>query len=295
MTGSPPPTAYYGSRKKADAPDYVYLVPTYIREIFGAWAEPLTVPLQAMQWTAIETFSMCSKPPPDMEALLHEGGMPLARLIPELNYTSIDVLMDAAIAHIWPTYCEYLPAPAPELPPPPAAEPVNLPPTVPDIPLPPAPEPLEGPDLAAQLAAQLSLIKTALSTLDWLRANVTVRQYGFGTEFAIEGTSIHQHAPAVGYIIEASYPPHLGVSAGAIPRVFDAGFVSYGHERQVQGFAEGMPWGFRLEWDLSDTVRLTRPRQFLWTGGVEATLFGWELRPGVSGVVTPLLVSADTP
>jgi hypothetical protein len=285
----PDPRFPYGTRPKQDAPDQIYVASSVIREILGPWAEPYARAIPYVGDMAFETFSYCSTPPEDADwgRILRDslltfgpfGGVALGSAV--IRWTR---------AVLWPEYCEAKPAPSPDLPPPPATEtPVLAPPPADLLPVPP-PETPEGPDLGAQLSAQMQMLRDLAHAVQWLRDNVTVRQYSFGAEFGIEGTGTKSHLAAVGYIIEANYPEQIGRTQGADPRYFDAGFISCGHLRFSTASVEG---GFPMpvfEPDLGPNIRLSRKRQFLWNAGPQTDLFGWELRPGVSATVTALHV-----
>jgi hypothetical protein len=273
------PTYYYGSHPKPGSPDYIYPTHAMIRELLGPWGEMLASYIPQIPLGSIETYSFCNAPPPPTD-LTEIGLLSLARMGPVGGGHSLLTLANWVRGQLWPIYCEMDPPPGPDMPPPADPTPAPLPDLPTDTALPPPLEPVEGPDLAAQLAAQLQLIQGAVNQLTWLQDNVQLRTAVLGEPFEITASGWQQHRPAVGYLVQVhTLPSGVGHSDASIPRLFSAGFVSYG---RMYGFAK-MRWP---NW--RDNVRVARYYNLIWTDGLLSDCFCWELAPQVQATVIVL-------
>lgn len=272
-------TYYYGSQAKAGAPDYIYVTPGAARELLGPWAEALASSIPVLGTMSIETYSFCHVPPP-ATSLNDIAMLNLARFGPTGGAFALAALQDWIKAQIWPVYCEMSPPPGPDMPPGITGEPPALPTIPPDTALPPPADPVDGPDLAAQLAAQLQVLKGAVNQLTWLQDNVQLRTSVLGQEWDITQSGIQYHNAAVGYLVTLTHlNTGIGQSQAAVPRVFSAGFLSYG---RMMGFG-------KFRWaNWRDNVRLARTYNLIWTDGLLTDCCCWELAPEVTAHVTLL-------
>jgi hypothetical protein len=273
------PTYYYGSHAKAGAPDYIYPTTAVVRELLGPWAEVLASYIPQLPIGAIETYSFCNQPPPPSD-LTEIGLLALARVGPTGGAASLVMVANWIRGQLWPIYCEMDPPPGPEMPPGITGEPPPLPDIPTDTALPPPPEPIEGPDLAAQLAAQLRVLQGAVSQLTWLQDNVQLRNAILGEEWDISQSGMRTHRPALGYLVTLTHlNSGIGKSQAEVPRVFSAGYASYG---RMMGFG-------KFRWaNWRDNVRLARDYNLVWTDGLLADCMCWELAPQVTGHVMVL-------
>jgi hypothetical protein len=278
----------YGTQPKPNAPDTVYMVPPMLNNLLGLWKTPYAVLLQSVGTIPIPTYQLCAYPPPDrpwneqlVSYLQQFAGVPTVAIA--------EFVSDLYKVAIWNDYCEAVPAPQPDLPPPEGAtEPVLADPTLED--LPPLPAEATTSDLLYQLTAVLGYLRQVQSgqqgigfVVDWMQRHMTVRDPVAGTPFNIAGVgqTIMFDAAApfdtqhpVGALVEVTAYPLQRSRVDANPDVYyDAGWISFG----VSGSA-GTPF------------RIKRPNHTFWFGGLECFACSWSLPSGVTATVTPLLV-----
>lgn len=273
-------TGYYGSRPKANAPDFIYPVPSVLRQILGPWAEPLASMIPYLGQATMETASFCNAPPPPVN-LTDIELLSLARFGPIGGAHAIPAITMWIQGQLWSTYCEFNPPSDPNDLPPPSPPATPLPPIPPNTALPPPPDPSDPTTYAVDNETTHGMLFTILETCKWIQKHQQVRDFRFDEPFIISESGYKSHGLACGYAITLlGIPSGVGKSNATVPRYFSAGFVSYGTR---YGFGKYPILAIR------DNVRLARENMLIWTDGFAADTFTWELAPGVSAQVTPLI------
>lgn len=257
---TPPPTSspcIYGTQVKPSqigdvilTPDLLTLMLTPLNMI---WAAILFVPLQ---YTVLNTQSLCSQPPPPMPALSTDdiGG----------SITKIKQALDAVS---WPYFCECksgVPNPVPY--PPPA---VVVPPGWPA-----APTFVCDP---ADICTTLELIRQELAglratTSSILQLDTLLQRYGLpfaytpgALHFGLSGEGEFSIPRCVGLQVDVTSPPPAKILQGNPDYWWDQGWMSIGNDT-----------GMLEEKRIARPTHLWQPRLMQ-----EATRFRWSLNPGV--------------
>ena len=268
----------YGTRRKPDAPDWVYLLPHQVTDALGGYANFFQAAVSIVGMKGWATNDLCSRPPSDTDwnARLQAGAV---EFMGQPAWNMAVFLDEFERSLVWPQYCEGVPAPSADLPPPVTYQAPAPAPPPPSLPPPPPLADVAGPDTAAQLAAQMTAISamgSAVANLqalaEWLADNTALRQSTRGDPFDIAGTGHQVVSDAIGFeVVTSSYPPSLGRMDSDPPAILRLGYVSWGTTGA-----------------LTKSEILTRPVQFVWTHGAQVQHFGWSLTPGVTASVTPL-------
>jgi hypothetical protein len=274
-----PPEWSYGTRPKTGAPVVAWIGPELAQATLGDWAEFLGHLIPVVGQAPVDVAELCSAPPDPAWPLTAEE-LALKLVQPFGMFEIPQRIVDSGKYSIWPTLCEYIPAPDPiaEPEPPP---PVYVPPEVPPEVVPPPAPTIPGLD---ELGVLVSWIYREVGGMrdswEWTRdlaefvaKHTSTLTFDFGATFNISGSGSTFLNPADGYMVTlTNVPDYIGRTTGGVPTHFDAGWFGYG------------PWPL-----LRRKERLAHHMQLFYPAHFESHVISWELPPGVTATVTALL------
>jgi hypothetical protein len=276
---TPPEDWTHGTARKPDAPNVAWIGPELVRSALGEWGAWAGHLIPIVGQTPVDVEQLCSAPP-DPSWELGAGDILGAVATPGGMFSLPPRIVNASKLAIWPTLCQFTPAPDPVAEPTPVYEPPPPPPVPPDLeppPVEPTPPEYDEPTLWALVFEYLRQIKAIVERnqvlVTWLADNTQTLEWEEGHTIDIQGAGVAGLYPADGYmVVLEQIPATLGRGNGPEPTLFDAGWFGFG------GF-----YGFEHKHRLAHTWNLFYP------SGYEAAQIAWDLAPGVRGYVTALL------